>query len=302
MSTKGKSAAPATKKATTSAPAKGSTKTTAGKAAAKTTKGSTKLAGGKKAAKPVERKARNWKNDHSHLFPAKKRDYGIGRAIQHKRDVSRFVRWPMYVRLQRQRAILYDRLKTPPAINQFSRTIDKNQAATLFRLLAHYRPESHKEKQQRLKKQAKVEAKGAAPKTGPKPRVIKFGLNHVTELIQNKKAKLVVIAHDVDPVELVVWLPALCRKMNVPYCFLKGKARLGQLVHLKTASCIALTDIAPEHNKELDQLVSVFRPMYNDNVEENRRWGGKKMGVKHQHVMTKRARALELENAKKLKM
>lgn len=29
------------------------------------------------------------------------------------------------------------------------------------------------------------------------------------------------IAHDVDPIELVVWLPALCRKMNVPYCIVK---------------------------------------------------------------------------------
>ena len=36
-----------------------------------------------------------------------------------------------------------------------------------------------------------------------------------------------VIAHDVDPIELVVWLPALCRKMEIPYCIVKGKARLG---------------------------------------------------------------------------
>lgn len=44
--------------------------------------------------------------------------------------------------------------------------------------------------------------------------------------LQNK-AQLVVIAHDVDPIELVVWLPALCRKMEIPYCIVKGKARLG---------------------------------------------------------------------------
>jgi large subunit ribosomal protein L7Ae len=41
------------------------------------------------------------------------------------------------------------------------------------------------------------------------------------------KAQLVVIAHDVDPIELVVWLPALCRKMGVPYAIVKGKSRLG---------------------------------------------------------------------------
>lgn len=43
------------------------------------------------------------------------------------------------------------------------------------------------------------------------------------------KAQLVVIAHDVDPIELVIWLPALCRKMGIPYCIVKGKARLGQV-------------------------------------------------------------------------
>jgi large subunit ribosomal protein L7Ae len=51
------------------------------------------------------------------------------------------------------------------------------------------------------------------------------------EFVQNK-AQLVVIAHDVDPIELVVWLPALCRKMEVPYCIVKGKARLGSVCYI----------------------------------------------------------------------
>ena len=53
-------------------------------------------------------------------------------------------------------------------------------------------------------------------------------INWMYEFVQNK-AQLVVIAHDVDPIELVVWLPALCRKMEVPYCIVKGKARLGSV-------------------------------------------------------------------------
>lgn len=56
-------------------------------------------------------------------------------------------------------------------------------------------------------------------------QVIKFGLKHVTTLIEEQKASLVVIAHDVNPIELVVWLPALCRKMDIPYCIVKGKVR-----------------------------------------------------------------------------
>ena len=53
----------------------------------------------------------------------------------------------------------------------------------------------------------------------------------MTELVEEGKAKLVVIAHDVDPLEMMIFLPALCRKKGVPYCFIRGKARLGKLVH-----------------------------------------------------------------------
>ncbi|WP_459806237.1 ribosomal L7Ae/L30e/S12e/Gadd45 family protein, partial [Herbidospora sp. RD11066] len=78
------------------------------------------------------------------------------------------------------------------------------------------------------------------------PVVIKYGLNHVTSLVENKKAQLVVIAHDVDPIELVVWLPALCRKMGVPYCIVKSKARLGKVIHKKTATALCFTAVRPE--------------------------------------------------------
>ena len=58
-----------------------------------------------------------------------------------------------------------------------------------------------------------------------KPIVVKYGLNHVTSLVESKKAELVIIANDVHPIEMVVWLPALCKKMGVPYCIVKDKSR-----------------------------------------------------------------------------
>ena len=56
--------------------------------------------------------------------------------------------------------------------------------------------------------------------------VVKFGINHITTLVEEGKAQLVAIAHDVDPIELVVWLPALCKKMGVPYCIVKVRPRV----------------------------------------------------------------------------
>ncbi len=68
-----------------------------------------------------------------------------------------------------------------------------------------------------------------------------------------------VIAHDVDPIEIVVWLPALCKKMGVPYCIVKGKARLGTVVHKKTATALALTAVKNEDQREFAKLVESFK-------------------------------------------
>merc|ERR1719246_332175 len=129
--------------------------------------------------------------------------------------------------------------------------MDKNQAASVLRLFKKYVPETREAKKNRLMEMAQQKKDGQEVKT-KKPVVIKFGLNHVTTLVEEKQAKLVVIAHDVDPIELVCWLPALCRKKEVPYCIIKGKSRLGQIVHKKSASCVALTTVRKEDQQDLE--------------------------------------------------
>merc|ERR1719171_548243 len=135
--------------------------------------------------------------------------------------------------------------------------------------------------------------------TAKKPYFVKSGLNHVTKLVEDKKAKLVVIAHDVDPIELVCWLPTLCRKKDVPYCIVKGKSRLGQLVHLKNASCVTVTSVRQEDRGELEAICANMKGQFNDNVDVRRRWGGGVVGIKSQHVIVAREKALAVEQAKK---
>ena len=95
------------------------------------------------------------------------------------------------------------------------------------------------EKKERLQKEATAISEGKKREdASKKPYTVKYGLNHVTALIENKKAALVLIPNDVDPIELVVFLPALCRKMGVPYAIIKGKARLGTVVHKKVLSTL----------------------------------------------------------------
>jgi len=113
-------------------------------------------------------------------------------------------------------------------------------------MLNKYRPETKEQKEERLKEAGATKAAGGAAPQGKKPMFVKCGINHIATLVEQKKATMVCIAHDVDPIEVVVWLPALCRKMDVPYCIVKGKARLGQVVHKKNATALAFTGVRKE--------------------------------------------------------
>jgi large subunit ribosomal protein L7Ae len=226
------------------------------------------------------------------LFESRPKNFCIGQDIQPTRDLTRFVKWPEYVRLQRQKVILNKRLKVPPAIAQFAHTLDKNTATQLFKLLNKYRPETKQEKKARLLAAAQAKEGGKEVKDDKKPLYAKYGLNHTVALVEAKKASLVVIADDVDPIELVIFLPALCRKMGVPYVIVKGKARLGTVVHKKTAAVVALQEVRSEDNKELATLVSAAKANFSDKYEEQRKhWGGGIRGNKSTEKLRKRAKA-----------
>jgi len=129
---------------------------------------------------------------------------------------------------------------------------------------------------------------------------VKFGIKHITALVMSKKAKLLVIAHDVDPIELVIWLPALCRKMGVPYVIVKGKARLGQVVHKKTATALALVNVNKEDQSDLAQLVAHAKENYNEKYDDTRKvYGGGVLGAKARAASTKKAKAIAKEASAK---
>jgi len=260
-----------------------------------------KKKGGKKvAAAPLAVKKPEPKKVVNPLFEKRPRNFGIGQDIQPKRDLSRFVKWPKYIRIQRQKAVLQKRLKVPPPIHQFSQTLDKQTVTQLFKILEKYRPESKEAKAKRLK--ARAEAKVAKKVDTPtkRPNTIRQGTNTVTKLVEQKKAQLVVIAHDVDPIELVLFLPSLCRKMGVPYCIVKGKARLGRLVRRKTCTAVALTQVDSGDRASFTKVVEAVKTNFNDRYEEIRKhWGGGLLGSKSMARITKLEKAKARELAQK---
>merc|ERR1712136_214692 len=105
-----------------------------------------KARGKKVAPAPLLAKKLATKKEKNPLFEKRAKNFGIGQDIQPKRDLSHFVRWPKYIRLQRQKAVLQKRLKVPPPINQFTQVADKQTAKQLFKLFDKYRPETKQAK------------------------------------------------------------------------------------------------------------------------------------------------------------
>ena len=192
--------------------------------------------------------------------PAPK-NFRFGNDIRPRIVKSRFVKFPRYVELQRQKRVLMKRLKCPPALAQFFEPLDKDESNKLFKILEKYAPETKKEKKERLKNAAKEKVNGKDKKDGKKPVSLKCGLNHVTYLVEQKRAKLVLVAADVDPIETVVFLPSLCKTMDIPYAIVSSKARLGSLVGKKTTTCVALTDFK-DNAAELENYCKNFREKF----------------------------------------
>ena len=215
----------------------------------------------KKLKKPQEKPSKEKILTQKHpLSQPSPKNFRFGNDVRPRIVKSRFVKFPRYVQLQRQKRILIKRLKCPPALAQFFEPLDKDASNKLFKILEKYTPETKKEKKERLKNEAKEE-KGKEKKDGKKPIVLKYGLNHVTYLIEQKRAKLVLIAADVDPIETVVFLPTLCKTMDVPYAIVSSKARLGNLVGKKTTTCLALTDFK-DNVAELENYCKNFREKF----------------------------------------
>jgi large subunit ribosomal protein L7Ae len=260
-----------------------------------------KKAGKKVAAAPLAVKKLEAKKTANPLFVKRPKDWSIGGDIRHKTDLTRFVKWPKYIRLQRQKAILQTRLKIPPPINQFRNALDKQTATQLFKLLDKYRPESPQDKKARLLARAEARAAGKPDEPSKHKALLHQGMQIVTKLIESKKAQLVMIASDVEPVELVMWMPALCRKMGVPYCIVKTKSRLGRVVRRKTVTCLAFSGVEAQDKTSLSKIIEVVKTNYNERFDEIRKnWGGGSLSDRTTAKLNKREKLKAIELAKKV--
>ena len=62
---------------------------------------------------------------------------------------------------------------------------------------------------------------------------LKKGTNEVTKAIERGTAKLVLVAKDVNPKEIIMHFPALCEEKDIPLIFVPTREELGNTAGLK---------------------------------------------------------------------
>ena len=72
---------------------------------------------------------------------------------------------------------------------------------------------------------------------------LKKGVNEVTKAIERGIAKLVVMAEDVTPEEVLMHIPALCEEKSVPFVYVPSKLELGKAAGIEVpTSAIAVAE------------------------------------------------------------
>jgi large subunit ribosomal protein L7Ae len=83
---------------------------------------------------------------------------------------------------------------------------------------------------------------------------IKKGMNEATKIVERGKAKLIVVANDINPPEIVMHLPPLCEEKGAIFIVACSKIELGSVAGLEVpTSAIAVID-AGEAKKQLKEL------------------------------------------------
>ena len=90
------------------------------------------------------------------------------------------------------------------------------------------------------------EAVEIAKKTGK----IKKGANETTKTVERGIAKLVVIAKDVNPIEVIMHLPPLCKEKGIPLIVVPSKEELGAAAGLQVSTA-AITVIKEGEARDL---------------------------------------------------
>ena len=86
---------------------------------------------------------------------------------------------------------------------------------------------------------------------------VKKGMNEVIKVSERGDAKLVVIAEDVNPPEMMIPIPMICKERGIPYLYVASQEYLGEAaglpLHRKT-SAVAVLSVDKSLEDELKRI------------------------------------------------
>ena len=109
---------------------------------------------------------------------------------------------------------------------------------------------------------AAYEALNMANETGN----VRKGTNETTKAVERANAKLVLIAEDVDPPEVIAHLPLVCEERKIPYMFVPSKEKLGASIGIDVYAASACIIDAGDADALVKDIIS--------RVEELKKGGG----------------------------
>jgi large subunit ribosomal protein L7Ae len=80
-------------------------------------------------------------------------------------------------------------------------------------------------------------------------------MNEVTKSIERVLAKIVIMAEDVSPPEILFHIPLLCEEKGIPYSYLTSKKELGNAARINvSASALAIENVGTGNGGILDDV------------------------------------------------
>ena len=97
---------------------------------------------------------------------------------------------------------------------------------------------------------------------------VKKGTNEATKAIERGTSKLIVIAEDVEPPEVVAHLPILCEEQGAAYAFVPSKGELGKSLGIDITSAAAAILDAGDAQHIVDQVTTKIADLKGGKTEQ----------------------------------
>lgn len=87
---------------------------------------------------------------------------------------------------------------------------------------------------------------------------VRKGTNEATKAVERGISKLIVIAEDVEPPEVVAHLPIICEEQNAAYAFVPSKQELGKALGIDVTSAAAAILDAGDAQHIIDEVTQAI--------------------------------------------